>query len=127
MDTTKLSDYDRGVIAGMKRYAHWKDGVQYVGTCGNTLEAAIALYIRDDAEGVEDEEPEDGTLFCCECGESCEITKVNYPFRPYNESSFVSSCCQEDIKDANGEFEGWTRLSRRYYEQLRQRQEDSCG
>ena len=32
--------YD-GMIAGIMLYAHWKDGVQYVGTCGKTLEHAI--------------------------------------------------------------------------------------
>jgi len=30
-----------GYIEGLKAYAWWKDGVQYVGTCGTTLEAAI--------------------------------------------------------------------------------------
>ena len=31
----------RGVIAGLKMYAFWKDGVQYVGNCGTTLKEAI--------------------------------------------------------------------------------------
>ena len=30
-----------GVIEGMRRFAWWKDGVEYVGTCGTTLERAI--------------------------------------------------------------------------------------
>ena len=30
------------MVAGMRRFAWWKDGVQYVGTCGTTLEKAIA-------------------------------------------------------------------------------------
>lgn len=28
-------------IEGVRLYAWWKDGVQYVGSCGNTLEDAI--------------------------------------------------------------------------------------
>lgn len=36
---------------GIRRYAWWKDGVQYVGTCGTTLEAAL----RDAELGDEDE------------------------------------------------------------------------
>ena len=37
-------DYGRklGLIDGIRRYAWWKDGVQYVGTCGTTLEKALA-------------------------------------------------------------------------------------
>ena len=30
-----------GHIDGLKAYAWWKDGVQYVGTCGTTLAQAI--------------------------------------------------------------------------------------
>ena len=31
----------QGYIAGLSAYAWWKDGVQYVGTCGTTLKEAI--------------------------------------------------------------------------------------
>lgn len=31
----------RGYIDGLKAFAWWKDGVQYVGTCGTTLKEAI--------------------------------------------------------------------------------------
>jgi predicted heme/steroid binding protein len=34
--------YFAGVRDGLTRYAHWKDGVQYVGSCGKTLEKALA-------------------------------------------------------------------------------------
>jgi hypothetical protein len=34
-------EYYEGVIEGLTRYAWWKDGVQYVGTCGRTLQDAI--------------------------------------------------------------------------------------
>lgn len=30
-----------GYIAGLKAYAWWKDGTQYVGTCDTTLAEAI--------------------------------------------------------------------------------------
>jgi predicted RNase H-like HicB family nuclease len=33
--------YKRGFEDGLRSYAHWKDGVQYVGTTGKTLEQAI--------------------------------------------------------------------------------------
>ena len=45
-DDDFLSDYDRGVINGLKAYAWWKDGVQYVGTCGTTLEKAIQDFMN---------------------------------------------------------------------------------
>lgn len=31
-----------GMCEGVELYAHWKDGVQYVGTCGRTLKEALA-------------------------------------------------------------------------------------
>ena len=37
----KVQKYYEGIINGVSRYAHWKDGVQYVGTCGKTLKEAI--------------------------------------------------------------------------------------
>ncbi len=30
-----------GLIEGLSMYAWWKDGVEYVGTCGRTLKQAI--------------------------------------------------------------------------------------
>ncbi len=35
-----LSEYKRGFIDGLETFAYSKDGVQYVGTCGITLEKA---------------------------------------------------------------------------------------
>ena len=32
--------YYDGLEEGVQRFAHWKDGVQYVGTTGKTLEQA---------------------------------------------------------------------------------------
>ena len=34
--------YTRGYREGVTAYAWWKDGVQYVGTCGTTLAHALA-------------------------------------------------------------------------------------
>ncbi len=35
------SGYKKGYIDGLTGYAWWKDGIQYVGTSGTTLKAAI--------------------------------------------------------------------------------------
>ena len=34
--------YFQGLREGLEMYAHWKDGVQYVGTTGKTLKVALA-------------------------------------------------------------------------------------
>lgn len=39
--------YYDGMIAGITKYAHWKDGVQYVGTCGKTLNEAIDMINKE--------------------------------------------------------------------------------
>lgn len=33
--------YLQGYIDGLSAFAHWKDGIEYVGTCGSTLKKAI--------------------------------------------------------------------------------------
>lgn len=33
--------YKEGVCDGVRRFAWWRDGVQYVGTCGTTLDKAL--------------------------------------------------------------------------------------
>ena len=35
------AEYYEGVIDGIEQFAHWKDGIEYVGTCGTTLKSAI--------------------------------------------------------------------------------------
>jgi hypothetical protein len=35
------NEYYDGIIEGLTRYAWWKDGSQYVGSCGTTLKEAI--------------------------------------------------------------------------------------
>jgi hypothetical protein len=37
----------QGLRSGVTMYAHWKDGVQYVGTTGKTLEKALAEIAAD--------------------------------------------------------------------------------
>lgn len=36
-----VREYYNGLADGVARFAHWKDGVQYVGTCGKTLKEAL--------------------------------------------------------------------------------------
>ncbi len=39
--------YISGVLEGVKQYAWWKNGTQYVGTCGTTLKAACERIIKE--------------------------------------------------------------------------------
>jgi len=47
MNTDKATEFERitffydGMREGIAKYAHWKDGTQYVGTTGRTLKKAI--------------------------------------------------------------------------------------
>lgn len=38
---TNEEAYIKGMYRGIWLYAHWKDGVQYVGSCGKTLQRAL--------------------------------------------------------------------------------------
>lgn len=40
--------YYEGLREGISLYAHWKDGVCYVGTCGQTLKDATAQINQDE-------------------------------------------------------------------------------
>lgn len=44
------TDYIRGLKAGVRLYAWWKDGVQYVGTCGTTLKHALERINKDETK-----------------------------------------------------------------------------
>jgi hypothetical protein len=46
----KESDYIRGLKVGVRLYAWWKDGIQYVGTCGTTLKHALERIDREEGE-----------------------------------------------------------------------------
>ena len=39
--------YAQGLEEGLRMYAWWKDGLEYVGTCGTTLAAAIARALKE--------------------------------------------------------------------------------
>lgn len=43
-----------GMIEGISLYAHWKDGVQYVGTTGKTLKKALEDVEREREKELED-------------------------------------------------------------------------
>lgn len=38
----RREQYLLGKLTATREWAHWKDGVQYVGSCGTTLEQALA-------------------------------------------------------------------------------------
>ena len=42
-DVNRVADvaFQEGYKAGLTAYAWWKDGVQYVGSCGTTLKEAL--------------------------------------------------------------------------------------
>lgn len=42
--------YYQGVREGLEMYAHWRDGVQYVGTTGKTLKEALAKIHMEQSE-----------------------------------------------------------------------------
>lgn len=44
------SEYLRGLLDGIQRFAYWKDGIQYVGSCGKTLSCAIKEAIDQNAK-----------------------------------------------------------------------------
>lgn len=47
--------YRKGLREGLTRFAWWKDGVQYVGTCGTTLKQALEEVDREflDVQNIE--------------------------------------------------------------------------
>lgn len=45
--------YYNGIREGIEQYAHWKDGVQYVGTCGQTLKDALKKIDLEEKRALE--------------------------------------------------------------------------
>jgi hypothetical protein len=45
--------YYNGIREGITQFAHWKDGVQYVGTCGTTLKAALKQIDLEEKRALE--------------------------------------------------------------------------
>lgn len=46
----RIKIYFDGVREGLWKYAHWQDGVQYVGTMGTTLKEAVAKVDKEESE-----------------------------------------------------------------------------
>lgn len=67
---TILGAYWAGVEEGIRMYAWWKDGRQYVGTTGRTLTQALKLM--DQEAGLQCWHPQwlgdDGVEYCSRCG-----------------------------------------------------------
>jgi hypothetical protein len=42
--------YHEGMRDGIHQYAHWRDGVQYVGTTGRTLNEALDAVNQSEAD-----------------------------------------------------------------------------
>jgi hypothetical protein len=52
MNAQETRAYYSGLREGLKRYAWWKDGVQYVGSCGRTLKHALEEVDREERDEV---------------------------------------------------------------------------
>jgi len=53
MNHGESSAYWDGVRDGLRRFAWWKDGTEYVGTCGTTLKEAVEqTHIEERAQKV---------------------------------------------------------------------------
>lgn len=44
--------YYNGVREGIEQYAHWKDGEQFVGTCGTTLKLALKRIDNEEKQAL---------------------------------------------------------------------------
>ncbi len=40
-DAGRINEYYDGIVEGVRMYAHWKSGEQFVGTTGKTLKQAL--------------------------------------------------------------------------------------
>ncbi len=50
MQLAQSRAYYQGRRDGISLYAHWKDGVQYVGTTGRTLKEALSYIDQEEAK-----------------------------------------------------------------------------
>jgi hypothetical protein len=50
----RLKTYYAGVKDGVTMYAHWKDGVQYVGTTGKTLKKALEDITAEEKQKIDE-------------------------------------------------------------------------
>lgn len=49
MTEDEVKAYHQGVREGIARFAWWRDGVQYVGTCGKTLKEVLVASDIDES------------------------------------------------------------------------------
>jgi hypothetical protein len=49
----RLKMFYSGLREGITRFAHWNDGIQYVGTTGKSLLVAIREINKEEEEGLE--------------------------------------------------------------------------
>ena len=54
--------FDEGVRCGMTQYAWWKNGEEFVGTCGRTLKQAIIDYTMKEYVDIEEKPPTTDSL-----------------------------------------------------------------
>ena len=45
--------YYNGIREGIEQFAHWKDGEQFVGTCGTTLKTALKRIDEEEKRALE--------------------------------------------------------------------------
>ena len=50
MQLAQTRAYYQGLREGVEQYAHWRDGLQYVGTTGRTLKQALATIHQEEAD-----------------------------------------------------------------------------
>ena len=54
MDKKALTKaYYNGIREGIEQFAHWKDGEQFVGTCGTTLKSALKRIDQEEKRALE--------------------------------------------------------------------------
>ena len=56
IEKAQAKGYLEGYKSALLQYAWWKDGTQYVGSCGTTLAKALAVADRTLGEGSTNEE-----------------------------------------------------------------------
>jgi predicted heme/steroid binding protein len=52
-DAGRINEYYDGMIEGVRLYSWWRDGEQFVGTCGTTLKQAINNIEAERKEALE--------------------------------------------------------------------------
>jgi hypothetical protein len=68
--TVVTDEFFAGMVAGVRRYAWWNDGVQFVGTCGTALTEAMRKLDREYGRACPHSrlKDENGVESCGRCG-----------------------------------------------------------